>query len=797
MNSSCGRGTARKADRSHSPADSKSASLARGAAWAILMLFAGGCAQNVDQLRSASKREPTNAQVQLKYIDARDRQANALLDEADAMRAAHDYDHAVQKLQQAAAVDPTSERGRKIALALERDRRDDTVLQEVERMMKRGSYDAASQRVDQVLAGNPNNVIALQLYREIAEKRRLQRLADDEKNASVSIMHKPVSLQFRDANVRMVFEALSRTTGLNVIFDRDVRTDLKTTIFVSNAGLEDTVDMILLQNQLDKKVLNANTLFIYPATPAKQQEYQDLKVRTFQLSNTDAKQVQTLLKSLLKIKEVVIDERANTVSIRATPETIRVAERMIAAQDLAEPEVMLEVQVLEVSRDRLTDLGIEWPNSFSVATPSTATTWGVLHHLTANQLNVSGLSATANFKLTDTDANLLASPRIRTRNKEKAKILIGDKVPVISSSSVPSTSGPAYSQSIQYLDVGIKLEVEPQVYRDNDVGIKMSLEVSNITSTISSSNSQSGLSSLAYQIGTRSASTSLRLKDGETQILGGLIQDEDRDAANKVPGLGQLPMLGRLFSNHNGEHKKTEIVLQITPHIIRPQLAADDDTREVWSGTDSNVRTEALRLDPPSVAANGTPVAIAPAPAGVATSGAPAAAGVALPVPVPPTTPGSVGGGTSAAEQKAASGTGAPQAKGAFGVPPPAPRTTPPPPMFGGRFMSSVPPPATAAAPADAAGAGAAGAANAASAAAAPGTAGAVAVPGSASAAGTSDATPGPGAVVSPMPQAAPAPSATPLAPATQAPSPPPIMPAPPSDMPSDNPLHAIPAENR
>ncbi|QCX48967.1 type IV pilus secretin PilQ [Ralstonia pseudosolanacearum] len=790
MKPSCRSGAALEAGRCPSFPDRSAATLHRGLVWAMAVVLIGGCAttRDIEQLQTASQRQPTNAQLKLKYMDERDHQVKDLLDGAERLRLIHDFDRAQILLLQAQRLDPGNERGRRIAAAIDLDRRNSVVLQEAERMMERGSYDGAAERVERVLAESPNDAGALRLYREIGEKRRLQKQAAEEKNTAASIMRKPVSLQFRDANVRMVFEALSRTTGLNVIFDRDVRTDLKTTIFVSNAALDDTVDMILLQSQLAKKVLNANTVFIYPATPAKQQEYQDLKVRTFRLSNTDAKHIDTLLKNLLKIKEIVTDERANTVSIRATPETIRVAERMIAAQDLPEPEVMLEVEVLEVSRDRLTDLGIDWPNSFSLGTPSSASTWGALHHLTVNQLSASGLSATANFKLTDTDANLLASPRIRTRNKEKAKILIGDKVPVISSSSVPSTSGPVYSQSIQYLDVGIKLEVEPQVYRDNDVGIKMSLEVSNITQIISSSNAQTGLSSLAYQIGTRNASTTLRLKDGETQILGGLIQDEDRDAANKIPGLGQLPVLGRLFSNHNGDHKKTEIVLQITPHIVRPQLAADADTREIWSGTDSTVRTEQLRLDPPSVAAPAAPATPA-APA----AALPAAAGVAV------VSPGAVGGGTTGGEQTpkaaapAAAGSAVPP-NGAFGQPPVAPRTTPPPAMFGGRFMTSVPPPEgvvppappAPAAPAAAPAAVAAPAAAAPAASAAPATG--TAEPEAAAAASPTETTPPAPAPAAPY---TPAPAAPAVAP--PAASPPPIVPTSPSDMPSDNPLHPIP----
>ncbi|BAX60333.1 secretin N-terminal domain-containing protein [Burkholderia stabilis] len=724
----------------------------RALAIAVAVLACGGCA-HVPNVHD----DPTNAQVKIDALHARDAEVNQFLDNADQFRKQNQFDDAARSDYMATQLDPSSERARRIGTMIEQDRKHLAILQEADRMMKRGSYAQAAERVHRVLVEDPSNTMAERMQSELDDKRRQQHSERDDKLAASSIMRTPVSLQFRDANVRMVFEALSRTSGLNVIFDRDVRADLKTTIFVQNASLQDTVDMILLQNQLDKKQMNANTLFIYPATPAKELEYQELKVRTFQLSNVDAKQVQSLLKSLLKVKEAVIDEHANTVTIRGTPDMIKVADEMIAAQDLPEPEVMLEVEVLEVSHERMSQLGINWPNSFTVSTPSTANTWGVLHHLPINALNVSGLSATADFKLTDTDANLLASPRIRTRNKEKARIMIGDKVPVISSSSTPSTSGPSFTQMIQYLDVGIKLEVEPQVYRDGDVGIKLNLEVSNITNTIQSSNSQ-GLNSLAYQIGTRSASTSLRLRDGETQIMGGLISDEDRRNANKVPGLGQLPLLGRLFSDHEGDHKKTEIVLQITPHIVRPQVAADADTQEVWSGTDVNVHADQLRLDP------------------VALNAEDAAATAATPATKP--MPGSVGGGTtggrapSPLEAAAIRAQPSPES-GAFGQMPAAPRTTPPPEPYGGRFsrpQPALPAPAAGAAPAD-------GAAQAA------GPAGSEVAP----APGTTVTPVAPPAVQAAAP-AAPAAVAVPAAPA----APPPTLQMPAGDIPSENPLHSI-----
>jgi general secretion pathway protein D len=232
-----------------------------------------------------------------------------------------------------------------------------------------------------------------------------------------------------------------------------------------------------------------------------------------------------------------------------------------------------------------------------------ALTFGALKHVTGNQLLTTPLQATLNFKLQNTDANLLASPRIRVRDNERAKILIGDKVPIITNTVTPvSTGTPVVTGSVQYIDVGIKLEAQPHTYPEGDVGILLNLEVSNIVKEIAGP-----AGSLAYQIGTRMVSTSLRLHDGQTQILGGLISDSDRNTASKVPGIGQLPILGRLFSNNSGDRTKTEIVLSITPRILRAKAVAEDAMADVWSGTEGAIRENPLRLDPVS-SAGSTPV---------------------------------------------------------------------------------------------------------------------------------------------------------------------------------------------
>ena len=541
------------------------------------------------------------------------------------------------------------------------DARGAKLLAESENLLRAGQVGAAQERVDAVLADNPSNAAAQRqnaAIREHVEKARQARAAQA---AAQSIMHKPVTLQFRDANLRMVFEALSRTTGLNVILDRDVRADLKTTIFVKDAAVEDTVDLILLQNQLEKRALNATTLFIYPATASKFKEYQDLQVRTFQVTNVDVKYMQTVLKSVLKIKDVSVDERSGTLVMRDTADAIAVAAKVIAAHDVPESEVMLEVEVLEVSHDRLSNLGVEIPNAVSISTPESANTIGGLKALTRNDLLVNQLSLGVNLRLEDSDSKLLASPRIRARNKEKARILIGDRVPIITNTVTPTNTGSGVvTGSVQYQDVGLKLEFEPQVYSDQEVGIRISLEVSSIVKEIPGPNG-----SLAYQIGTRNAQTVVRLRDGETQILGGLISADDKNTSARVPGLGHLPTVGKLFGNNSGSDKKSEIVLSITPRIVRPPATLDASVRSVFSGTESSVRERALQLDPIGSAGGQSSGGIAPPVTGARPApGRPSLPGpnrgggpVPSTLPAPATAPGGAGSPPSASPASPASPT--------------------------------------------------------------------------------------------------------------------------------------------
>lgn len=414
-------------------------------------------------------------------------------------------------------------------------------------------------------------------------------------NTLANAYRKPITIEFKDAQLKTVFEVLSRTSGLNFILDKDIRADQKTSIFLKNSTIEAALNLTLLTNQLEQRTLDANTVMIYPNTQMKQKDYQPLVIKSFYLANAEAKNVAATLKSLLKTRDVVVDDKLNLLIVRDSPEAIRLAEKLVALHDVREAEVMLEVEVLEVKRTRLMDLGIRWPDQLGL-TLLPSTTGGLLNLLdlknlytaakTKAPINGETISATIgginiNAKKVDTDANILANPRIRVRNREKAKILIGERVPNITTTS---TSTGFVSESVNYVDVGLKLDVEPTIYVDSEVGIKISLEVSNIISQL-----QTKSGSIAYQIGTRTAQTVLRLKDGENQILAGLISNEERSTGNKIPGLGDIPVAGRLFGNQADDGSRTEIVLSITPRILRNIQRLDAATMEFEAGTENSL----------------------------------------------------------------------------------------------------------------------------------------------------------------------------------------------------------------
>jgi general secretion pathway protein D len=554
----------------------------------------GNYEAGVSKLADAVAQDPNNMMYKLDLTARREASIQKLIGAGDALRGAGQWDAAVSTYRRVLALEAGNQPALRGIEGVEADRRHAGMVGEAFKDFERKDYDAAEAILRTVLNEDSGFAPATSLAARINVARGPMNAAPRLKTRN----NAKVTLQFRDAPTKMVFEVLARQTGINFVLDKDVKSDSKTTIFVQEVPIEEAIDLVLDQNALARQILSSNMVLIYPNTPAKQKDYEEQIVHTFYLTNAVPKDVESMLKSMLGAKTLFIDERTSVVVMRDTPDAVRMAEKLVASIDVPEPEVLIEVEVLEIARSKLLNLGITPPGSFTASATSIAkgatagATGGAsglvlsdLSHQNANTISVSSVSLTANALQTVGNTNTLASPRIRARNKEKAKILIGSRVPVITSSTALLTSGTASSSSVQYLDVGLTLEVQPTVYLDGDVSIKIGLEVSSITNTVVVGGTQ------AYTIGTRNANTVLRLKDGETQVLAGLIQDSDTRNAAGIPGLSQIPIVGRLFGSHNSDREKSEIVLSITPHIIRTQARAASDSTEFWYGTETRSRS--------------------------------------------------------------------------------------------------------------------------------------------------------------------------------------------------------------
>ena len=550
------------------------------------MLGAGRTEQGLALLEQAAQAEPTNAKYRIAVTNGRMRALNKLNGAAEALRQQGKLPEAQALYQQALALDASNDVAQRGLAGVAQEERHRKLVQEAQASYQRGgeaNIAQAQEALRQVLQERPAQREALALKSRIGDAQASARPAGGKLAAAY---RKPVTLEFRDAPLRSVFDFISKVSGLNFVFDKEVDPALRATISVRDTSIEEAIAMLLGANQLEQSVTSDKSITIYPNTPQKVKDYQQLVVRTFFLANADVKTVAFSIKTLLKAKDVVTDERLGIIMLRDTPEMVRMAERIINVQDLADPEVMLEVEVLEVKRTRLMELGVRWPDQASLTLAGAAANGlsglkvADLRRINGDNINLGIGGVTLNANKTDSDSNILANPRIRVRNKEKAKILIGDRVPVIT----VTTNNGVSSDSVNYIDVGLKLDVEPNVYLDDEVAIKINLEVSNVVKEVISKTGTQ-----AYQIGTRSASTVLRLKDGETQVLAGLISDEDRGTANKVPGVGELPVLNRLFGSQKDDAMRSEIVLSITPRLLRSIRRPDLMTAEFNSGTEASV----------------------------------------------------------------------------------------------------------------------------------------------------------------------------------------------------------------
>ncbi len=543
------------------------------------LLETGKPEEGLMQLKQAMHEQPDNIEYRSYYYRQREIWVNRLLRETDTARVNRHWEDADNIYKRILDIDSDNQRAQDGLRDVTSGKRRELAFQEAGDLFIKGELDAASEKIRLVLAENTSDTEVRALASRIEQKRAA---AATPAMQLAKKFRKPISLELKDAPVKTVFELLSKAAGINFILDRDLRADLRVSVFVKHTTIEAALQNIFASSQLGKKVLDENSVLIFPLT--KKADYEEIVVRTFYLNNVDPKQVMSLLKTVIKAKDIFVDDKLNILVMRDTFDTVKQAEKLIASYDLGDPEVLLEVEVLEVSRNKLLDIGVKYPNQLSVGVNGTPgpgqLTFKDVKNFTSGMgiVTINDPTLVLNLQATDSDSKLLANPRIRVKNHKKAKIHIGDRVPVITTTATTI----ALSESVNYLDVGLKLEVEPSVMVADEVSIDVGLEVSNIVNEVIS---KSG--TLTYRIGTRNANTTLRLKNGETQMLAGLINDEERSSSNRVPGLSSLPIIGRLFASKKDNHDKTEIVLLITPRIVRNIVPPDASLVEFSVGTES------------------------------------------------------------------------------------------------------------------------------------------------------------------------------------------------------------------
>jgi len=441
----------------------------------------------------------------------------------------------------------------------------------------------------------------------------------------------PITLRFQNTKLKEVFEILARTVGLNIVFDKELHDD-PITIFIKDLPFDEALKLILNTNQLSAQRVGADTLIILPDNKQKQAHFQDLMVRTFYLSFAKAKDAVNVIKTMLESKRVYVDEKVNALMIRDEPAKLSLAERMLYAIDRPEPEVELGLEVLEVNRTKSLKYGLNFAKQIGAGLVPPGTTGGSLSTapttFTFQQLASLGpesylftfpASILADFFKQDSDAKTLASPKIRVLNNKSASISVGDKQPILLSTTnvlpgqaatgaVPTTSTVT---SIEFKDTGVKLTVEPTIHLLNEITLKLKVEVTRLGDQVTL---QASPEIKQFRFGTRSAETILSIKDDETIVLAGLIQNDERKTRSGTPGLSDIPWLGQLFTSTTQDTVETEVVLTITPHILRALSTPSTTTQAYWSGTENTFAT--TQLFPVSA----TPIALSPIASPMATS---------------------------------------------------------------------------------------------------------------------------------------------------------------------------------
>ncbi len=392
----------------------------------------------------------------------------------------------------------------------------------------------------------------------------------------------------REFDLKEVFKSLQKITGVEFVLDESFQ-NRKVTVDASGS-LRQILDRICLQNRLFYKVLDERTVVIAADNQAKRRQYQNIVMKTFFLQNADCNQLQTLVRTLTEVKVTGVDPALNTLTVRDTPEKVEMAEKIIAIHDKPKPEILIDVEILEVNRSRMRDYGIELSNyqitqSLAMGSKSESVLRGhMIRFLSSSDFLFTIPSITYKLLQSDTSSKIIARPQLRVLDKETVKVRLGDRVPMPVTTFVPYASGGVNQQpitSFQMQDVGINIELTPKINNRGLIELKLTFELTFITNP--------GSATIPPTIGNRSVNTVISLRDNETGLLAGLIRDTERGSVRSLPAIASLPLLKSLFGSNAREITQTDIILTLTPRVVKLPALVEDDLRAYDVGTEEEI----------------------------------------------------------------------------------------------------------------------------------------------------------------------------------------------------------------